>query len=106
VFSLVDARGKLRSSRLTQLRSRIEIIASVLNEATEGTKKTRIMYQCNLSHRQLQAYLRLLVGMEMLKIIPEGGSGTSKLFKTSDKGHEFIAAYRKLKALMPQSPCP
>ncbi len=100
MFSLANTMGKLGSSRLTQLRSRIEIMANVLNEAMEGTKKTRIMYRCNLSHRQLQAYLRLLVGMEMLKIVPERGSGTSKLFRTSDKGHEFIAAYRKLKALV------
>jgi predicted transcriptional regulator len=75
-------------------------MASVLNEAMEGTRKTRIMYRCNLSHRQLQAYLRLLLGMRMLKTVPESGSGTPSLFKTSDKGHEFVDAYRKLKALM------
>jgi predicted transcriptional regulator len=75
-------------------------MASVLNEAREGTRKTRIMYRCNLSHRQLQAYLRLLLGMGMLNTIAESGSSTPNLFKTSDKGHEFIDAYSKLKALM------
>jgi predicted transcriptional regulator len=75
-------------------------MANVLNEAMEGTRKTRIMYRCNLSHRQLQSYLRLLLGMGMLKTVPESGSSPSNLFKTSDKGHEFLDAYHKLKALM------
>jgi len=93
VASLGDVTDMSGSSRLTQLRSRIDIMASVLNEAREGTRKTRIMYRCNLSHKQLQAYLKLLLGMGLLE-------SPSDLFKTTAKGRKFVDAYRTLKALM------
>ena len=75
-------------------------MACILNEATKGARKTRIMYRSNLSHRQLQSYLKLLLDMEMLKLISKRGSNTTDIFKTSAKGHDFLDAYRKLKGLM------
>ena len=81
------------SSRLLRKRSDIDIMASILSEAHRGARKTRIMYRCNLSHRQLQAYLKLLSGMELL-------ASRSDIFKTTAKGSKFVDAYRTLKALM------
>ena len=81
------------SSRWLRKRNDIDIIANILNEARGGARKTRIMYRCNLSHRQLQAYLKLLLGMELL-------ASQSDLFKTTVKGRKFVDAYRTLKALM------
>jgi predicted transcriptional regulator len=81
------------SSRWLRKRSDIDIMASILNEAHRGARKTHIMYRCNLSHRQLQAYLKLLLGMEFLAC-------QSDLFKTTVKGRKFVDAYRTLKALM------
>jgi len=75
-------------------------MASILNEAVEGAKKTRIMYRCNLSHRQLQRYLKLLLGMELLKSISKKGSGETRYFKTSAKGRAFLDAYHELEVLM------
>jgi len=74
-------------------RSRIDITANILRLANKGTKKTHIMYKCNLSHRQLQAYLKLLLGMGFLVY-------HSDLFKTTAKGLKFLNAYRTLRALM------
>jgi predicted transcriptional regulator len=68
-------------------------MASILKEAREGARKTRIMYRCNLSHGQLQVYLKLLLDMKFL-------ASTSDLYKTTTKGLEFLDAYRALKALM------
>ena len=42
---------------------------------------------------QLQVYLKLLLGMELLTFNPD-------LYKTTAKGLEFLDAYRTLKALM------
>jgi predicted transcriptional regulator len=81
------------SSPLLRKRNDIDIIASILNEANRGARKTRIMYRCNLSHKQLQAYLKLLLGMGLLE-------SPSDSFKTTAKGRKFIHAYRTLKALM------
>jgi len=73
-------------------------MASILDEAIKGAKKTRIMYKCNLSHTQLQRYLKLLVGMDFLR--SKKGSSETSYFKTSAKGRAFLDAYRELKALM------
>jgi predicted transcriptional regulator len=81
------------SYRLLRKRSDIDIMANILDETRKGARKTHIMYRCNLSHRQLQAYLKLLLGMELLTC-------RSDLFKTTLKGRKFVDAYRTLKALM------
>ncbi len=74
-------------------RSNIDIIASILSEARRGSRKTGIMYRCNLSYKQLEAYLKLLSGMRFL--VPR-----SDLFITTAKGLKFLEAYRTLKELM------
>ena len=81
-------------------RSDIDIMASILNEAHKGARKTRVMYRCNLSYRQLQVYLKLLLGMGFLSSHSEKGSSELNLFKTTAKGLKFLNAYRTLKALM------
>ena len=91
----------LSSSRLVRRkRSDIDIMASILNEAHEGARKTRIMYRCNLSHGQLKVYLKLLLGMGFLASRSEKGSGKLGFFETTAKGLKFLDAYRALKALM------
>jgi predicted transcriptional regulator len=74
-------------------RSDIDIMASILGEARKGARKTRIMYRCNLSHRQLHVYLRLLLGMDFLGF-------RSNVYEVTAKGFKFLDAYRTLKALM------
>ena len=81
------------SSRRLRKRSEVDIMANILSEAHRGARKTRIMYRCNLSHRQLQVYLKLLLGLGLLE-------SRSNLFKTTAKGLKFVDAYRTLKALM------
>jgi len=100
VSSLVEVKEKSRPSRLIQIRSQIDIMANILNEAVRGAKKTRIMYRCNLSYKQLERYLRLLLGMELLSLISKKESSPKNFFKTSAKGHAFLNAYSRLKALM------
>ena len=80
-------------------RSDVDIIASILGEAREGAKKTRIMYRCNLSHRQLQVYLKFLLDMNLLMSISEEESKTD-FYQTTTKGRSFLDAYCKLKELM------
>lgn len=74
-------------------RSRIDITADILRLANRGTKKTRILYGCNLSYNQLQAYLKLLLRMELLV-------SREDLFETTAKGLEFLDAYNALTTLM------
>jgi predicted transcriptional regulator len=41
-------------------RGKVEIIAETLANVRKPAKKTRIMYECNLSFRQLKDYLRFV----------------------------------------------
>jgi len=72
-------------------------MASILNEAVEGAMKTRIMYKCNLSYRNLMGYLQLLLGMRVLKKFK---TANRMIYKMTDKGQKFLDAYRNLTALM------
>jgi len=73
-------------------RDRIEIIAEILQVAKNGAKKTRIMYQCNLSYRQTKKYLNHLLRIGFLRI------GNS--FHTTEKGLKFLQTYQTLELLM------
>jgi len=80
-------------------RSRIDIIAEILRVSVGGSRKTHIMYGCNLSYRQIQAYLDFLVDRGFLRAAPEAGSET-KLFETTAKGQAFLQAYKNLRSLL------
>jgi predicted transcriptional regulator len=93
-------RAKSNSPLLFQKRSDIDIMANILSEANENTKKTRIMYRCNLSHSQLQVYLQILHDLGFLASHPKKKDTKPKYFRTTSKGFKFLDAYRTLKNLM------
>ncbi len=79
-------------------RNRMDIMENVLCVADGGARKTRIMYKCNLSFKQLHSYLDLLVSMGLLKSVPArtGEKSDSNMYETTEKGQAFIQAYRNL----------
>jgi predicted transcriptional regulator len=81
-------------------RSRIDIIADILGVSGEGAKKTHIMYRCNLSFRQLHAYLNLLVDRKLLRKVVRKESSRQELYETTPKGKAFLQAYKSIKALL------
>jgi len=81
-------------------RSRIDIIANILGVSGEGAKKTHIMYRCNLSFRQLHAYLNLLVDRKLLRKVVRKESSRQELYETTSKGKAFLQAYKSIKALL------
>ncbi len=94
----IGIRTKSDSSVGVRKRSDIDIMANILSAANNGTKKTHIMYRCNLSHRQLQVYLQLL--LEMGFLTSHSKELTKPSFRTTSKGQKFLDAYRTLKSLM------
>ncbi len=86
-------------------RSDIDIIASILGEAREGARKTRIMYRCNLSHRQLQVYLKFLLDMKLLMLISEERESKTNFYQATTKGRNFLDAYCKLRELVRTDAC-
>jgi len=82
-------------------RSQIDIIAEILDAADGSAKKTHIMYRCNLSFKQLETYLNLLLNRGLLKkVSEEGKSSYTRSFKITDKGQILLQAYQSLKALL------
>jgi len=87
--------------RRLPMRGRIDIIASILREANNGSKKTRIMYRCNLSFRQMKVYLNLLVEKDLLDVVYfEEGNAKMEVFKTTDDGRSFLNVYDRLKEIL------
>jgi len=82
-------------------RSQIDIVADVLRETAGGAKKTQIMYGCNLSFRQLQTYLSLLLDRGLLRKVSEKEKGRDpRFFKTTNKGKNLLRAYDRLEELI------
>jgi predicted transcriptional regulator len=74
-------------------RTRVEILAKILQVASNSTLKTHIMYRANLSHRQLEKYLALLQEKGMLEqVVCEDGM----MYRATSKGYEFVKDYERL----------
>jgi predicted transcriptional regulator len=60
------------------------------------------MYKCNLSFKQLHAYLQFLVETGLLRPVVAriGINENSGLFETTKKGEAFVKAYRNLNVLL------
>ncbi|MEM3632983.1 MAG: winged helix-turn-helix domain-containing protein [Candidatus Bathyarchaeia archaeon] len=89
-----------RKQRSNNHRGRLDIIADILEASQNGTRKTYFMYRCNLSFKQLKYYLSFLQKKGLLNTANEVHHPQSDLFKITDKGKEFLKAYKGLKALM------
>jgi predicted transcriptional regulator len=85
-------------SGLNTRRSETEILAFILKIAKGGAKKTKILYQANLSGRQLKNYMNFLLDTGFLreKRIPKKGS----FFNTTKKGDTFLFHWMKILNLL------
>lgn len=73
---------------LVKYRDRLEIMADILNAASLGAKKTRIMYVANLSYRLLEKYLRETIALDLLFF----GSND---YEVTEKGRSFLEKYKE-----------
>jgi len=83
----------------------MDIIANILSAASNGARKTHIMYRCNLSFRQLHVYLAFLGERRLLKAIPirTEEKSASFIYQTTNKGKAFLEAYTSIRALVSSS---
>jgi predicted transcriptional regulator len=82
----------LVSRRKRHHRSRIEIVADILEIAKNGARRTRIMYLGNLSFDLLEKYLNMLCACGLL----DQGNGGDRTYVVSEKGHRFLEEYYEL----------
>lgn len=100
-------RGPLVDLGRAPMRSRVEIMANILNEtslSSEGLRRTRMMYRCNLSSRQLKVYVKLLSEKEFLNVGSiDSSNGTNRkveVYQVTEEGLSFLKAYGDLKRQM------
>ena len=72
-------------------RSRTDIVTQILEAATGGATKTKIMYKAYLSYAQLKEYLSVLLENDLLEY-EEG----RKIYRTSIKGVRFLKTYEQI----------
>lgn len=78
-------------------RDRLYIMAEILGVAREGTLKTQIMYQANLSFAQLNEYLSLLLELNLLETVK---AADKNIYKTTEKGLRYLESYREIRELL------
>lgn len=71
----------------------MEIAADILEIAKNGSRKTRIMYQGNLSFDLAQKYLCMLLDLDLLQIVR---NGAEKTYVLTEKGREFLEDFTEL----------
>ena len=72
-----------------QYRKRLEIIFDILSVVKGGAKKTRIMYQANLSYRLLTVYLRFVRESGLVS------TQSKSNYVLTQKGREFLEKYKQ-----------
>lgn len=75
-----------------QYRSRIQIAADIIGIASNGSRKTRIMYLGNLSFDLLEKYLDMLVNYGLI----ERRNGTETTYIATEKGRKFLEDFNEL----------
>ena len=70
-------------------RNRLDIIADILQVASQSAKKTQIMYQANLSYKVLQRYLKNITTASLIAF-----ETTEQCYVLTQKGRDFLEAYK------------
>ncbi|PVX23363.1 MAG: hypothetical protein CW691_10860 [Candidatus Bathyarchaeum sp.] len=76
-------------------RDRVEIMAEILCLCLDPKTKTHVMYGTNLSWKMLQHYLAHMQTRELLEMPDD-----STKYVTTNRGREFLARWKELKALL------
>jgi predicted transcriptional regulator len=93
-----DALDMRKLSRFEN-RSTNAIVATILNLARSGIKKTHIMYKANLSYSLLKKYVGFLKDqglVEERESSEPGDERSATMIYTTRKGRDFLEKYRAL----------
>ena len=79
-------------------RGRLEIVYEILSVCRRPSKKTNILYRCNLSYEQLLKYLSYLISHDLLGSFEKERAGI--FFQVTDKGRRFLEGYEILRNIV------
>ena len=83
--------------RERHFRGRMEITADIVRLCLEGTRKTAVMYKCNLSYEQLNRYLKEVQERGLIEKDVINGKG---FYKATPKGRDYLAKYDRLQQII------
>ncbi|MCK4474462.1 winged helix-turn-helix domain-containing protein [Candidatus Bathyarchaeota archaeon] len=72
---------------MVKYRSKLEIVADILDAVGDGAKKTRIMYIANLSYKLLGKYLTKTVEAGLV-------SSNNNYYEVTEKGRVFLERFK------------
>lgn len=70
-------------------------MGEILSLATDGARKTEILYRANLNFNVVNRYLDLLIREGLISPTPD----SARKYKATEKGLEFLKAYKNLESL-------
>ena len=79
-------------------RSRIEIMESILRSSYNGSRKTRLIYGCNLSLSQFNKYSEYLIEGGLLT--KNRNEDHAEVYQITKKGIEFLNDYKKISKVL------
>lgn len=92
---------KTHKKRSNKHRGTLDIIADILEASKGKTRKTYLMYRCNLSFKQMENYLSLLLKRGLIKAAEDQSNNTNtSFFRITEKGERFLETYKGLQGLM------
>ena len=89
--------GKQATTRFKN-RSRMEIVANILDIARSGALKTHLMYKANLSYMVVSQYLDFLSKAELIRETFDD-QGMVKLYQTTARGLKYLQVYDSLQSI-------
>lgn len=93
--SILQSEAKRR--RRFSHRNRLETVACILKNSNGASRKTRLIYTCNLSSGQFDLYKDFLVEASLLVSTSEE---SGEIFETTEKGRKFLADYQRIRRLL------
>lgn len=86
-----------RNGGTAKRRSRLNIIAEILDVAICGAVKTRIMYRVNVNFVQFNEYVKYLVEA---KLIDTGRRGKRTIYETTEKGRLLLQRFMEAEKML------
>lgn len=83
-----------------QKREHFRIISDILSFAFNGALKTELMFKANLSYAQLENYIPMLIRLKLLEV---STSQKATVYKTTEKGMNFLRRFKELDKLLKSS---
>jgi len=86
-----------KNAGTSKRRSRLDIIADILDTAANGALKTRIMYRANVNFVQFNEYVECLLEAQLMRTVRRGGR---TLYETTEKGRLLVQKFNETEEII------